>query len=196
MLGHPFLERLDAALVNAVPTLNIAIRGEWTAHTRRPNQIEIVDHFWNARLTSAGAFTGMAFLLTESGVYWAKASHASQDISAGVSFHAYAAMEPQQTTLAVNLDDVYLPSIPVVANLENPSEYLVDTTEVSSGRVACLARCDGKAFFVVLFASDAIQFGRNRLWRVRDSVARHLPPDIRELLNRRRAGVLRSRPAP
>jgi hypothetical protein len=196
MLGHPFLERLDGALANAVPTMNIAVRGEWTARTRRPNQTEIVDHVWDARLTSAGAFTGMAFLLTESGIYWAKAAHSSQDVSARVSFHAYVEIEPRQKTFAVGLDDVYLPSIPVVANFENPSECLVDTTVVSSGRVACLARCDGKGFFVVLFGSDSIMFGRNRLWRVRDPIASQLPPDIRELLTRRRAGVLRSGPTP
>jgi len=59
-------------------------------------------------------------------------------------------------------------------------------------RVACLARCDGKAFFVVLFARDSVKFGRNRLWRVQDSIASQLPPDIGELLTRRRAGVLRT----
>lgn len=192
MLGHPFLERLDAALADAVPSMSIAVHGEWSLSKRRSNQVEIVDRVWQARLTAASAFTGMALLFTESGVYWAKAARSSPEVSARVSFHAYAEADGH-ATFAVGLADIRLAGVPVVTNLEMPSECLADTAVVPAGRVACLARCDGKAFFVILFASDSVQFGRNRLWRVRDSVASRLPPDVGQLLTRRRAGVLRPR---
>ncbi len=191
MLGHPFLERLDAALVDAVPSMSIAVHGEWSLSKRRLNQVEVVDHVWEARLTAASAFTGMAMLCTESGVYWAKAALSSQEISARVSFHAYTEQEDGHATFAVGLGDVRLPGVPVVTNLKIPSECLADKAVVPAGRVACIARCDGKAFFVVLFASDSVKFGRNRLWQVRDSIASQLPPDVGQVLTRRRAGVLR-----
>lgn len=191
MIGHAFLERLDAALTGAVPSVSIAVHGEWSSCTRRLNQVEVVDHAWEARLTSATAFAGMAVLQTESCIYWAKAARASQEIDARVSFHAYAEAEDGQATFAVGLADVRLPGVPVVANLANPSECLVGAAVVHAGRVACLARCDGGAFFVLLFSRESVTFGRNRLWRIRDSIASQLPPDVTELLTRRRAGVLR-----
>jgi hypothetical protein len=141
--------------------------------------------------TTLTAFTGMALLCTESGVHWAKTARSSQEISARASFHAYTEQEDGHATFAVGLGDVRLPGVPVVANLKTPSEYLADTAVVPAGRVACLARCDSKAFFVVLFASDSVKFRRNRLWQVRDSIASQLPPDLGQLLTRRRAGVLR-----
>lgn len=193
MPGHPFLERLDAALVGAVPSMSIAVHGEWASRTRRSSQGEVVDHIWDARLTSVSEFTGMAFVRTESGVHWAKSARVSRQFSAGVSLHAYAhsGVEEAQKTFGARLDDVCLPGVPVVPKFGDPSECLVDTAVVPAGRVVCLARCGGNAFFVVLFAADTVKFGRNRLWRVRDSIASQLPADIGEVLTRRRAGVLR-----
>ena len=85
MLGHPFLERLDAALMSAVPSMSIAMHGEWSSRTRRSNQGEVVDHVWDGRLTSVSAFTGMAFPRTESRVYWAKSARSSQGQRARVT---------------------------------------------------------------------------------------------------------------
>ncbi len=57
MLDHPLLERLDAALVDAVPSMSIAVHGEWSLSKRRLNQVEVVDHVWDARLTAPSALT-------------------------------------------------------------------------------------------------------------------------------------------
>jgi hypothetical protein len=152
----------------------------------------VIHPVWDARLTAESAFTGMAFLQTDSGVRWAKAAHVSRGASVRVSFHAHAESNDERKTFAVSFDDAFLPSVPVVANSDPLGECLVDTPII----FACLARCDGNAFFVVLFAGGSVEFGRNRLWRLRDSMASQLPPDIRERLTRRRAGVLRPVPMP
>jgi hypothetical protein len=39
--------------------------------------MEIVDHIWEARLSSSSAFTGMVMLHTGSNVYWAKCAFRS-----------------------------------------------------------------------------------------------------------------------
>jgi hypothetical protein len=194
MLGHPFLERLDAALVDAVPSMSIAVHGEWAVRTRPSNRGEIVDHVWEGRLTAASAFTGMAFRQIGSGMYWVKTSLASRELGASVSFHRYADDSSAEQMFAAGIEGANLPSAPVATNFRHPSECLVDTTTFCAGRVVCLARCSGDASFVVLFAIESVTFGRNRLWRVRDSISSQFPPDIAELLTRRRAGVLR--PAP
>lgn len=194
MLPQAILGRMDVALLNLVPAVSVVVHGGWISRKRRSDQIGVVDHVWEARLTSASAFPGMALLQTASRVYWAKAAHTSQEITARVSMHGKGEQEPERMSFAVGLDDAYLPSVPVVASGGNPSEYLVHAAVVSTGRVACIARCDGNAFFVLLFSGDSVKFGRNRLWRLRDSVASQLPPDLGELLTRRRAGVLEPGP--
>src|SRR5262249_6430641 len=208
--GHPFLDRLDAALVDAVPSAIIGVRGEWASRARRSYQakvqlgsglgpcVEVVDHVWDGHLTAASPFTGMALLHTDSGIHWAKAAHASQELSVRVSLHGHghADHETDRMTFAVGLDDVLLPSVAVEASFAHPSECLVATDHIPAGRVACLARTGGRSFFVVLFASESVKFGRNRLWRLRDPIANQLPSDLGALLTRRRAGVLRPQPLP
>jgi hypothetical protein len=201
-LDHPILKQLDAALVHVVPTFDVSLDGAWTSHMRRYHRtkqppgsnpglgVDIVDHVWDGRLISPDPLTGMAFLLTQSGLHWAKAAHASQELTVDVSLHAYTERRSKHMTFAARLDDAHLPGVPVATNSAKPDDTVVVTNPVPTGRVACLARCDGNAFLVLLFPSQSIKFGRNRLWRLRDSIARGLPPHISELLTRRRAGVL------
>lgn len=61
--------------------------------------------------------------------------------------------------------------------------------EITTGRVTCLARTEAAAFYVLLLPRVLVQFGRNRLWRLRDRLVEPLPGEVRELLTRRRAGV-------
>jgi hypothetical protein len=195
-LGHPLLERLDAALVGAVPSTSIAIHGEWTPPARRLNQSKVVDQFWRGRLTADVAFTGMAFLHDKSRLYWAKSAHVSREVDVSVSFHAHAGDDDGAKTFSTSLADVRLPGVPVVAKREELERCLVARAVVPGGRVVCLARCDGNAFFVLLFVGESIKFGRNRLWRAREGIAGRLAPDLAELLTRRRAGFVRPAQAP
>jgi hypothetical protein len=203
MLGHVLLERLDAELAAIGTRGHIAVTGDWTSRTRRAYRggvqfgsgagpyVDVVDHAWEGRLRGPSAFTGMAFMQAESGLHWAKAAHTSEELSVRVSMHGYANDNGGRITFAAGLDDVFLPGVPADRPLEQPSACLLATDAIRLGRVTCLARAGDTAFFVLLFASDSVKFGRNRLWRLRDSIVDNLPPDLRELLTRRRAGLLR-----
>jgi hypothetical protein len=202
MLSHPLLDKVEAALTEVRANSVISVHGEWSLRSRRSYAagaqvgsgsgpyVDVVDHVWDGRLTGPAPFTGMAFLGTESMIYWAKAAHASQTLAVHVSLHGYAGYVADQMTFSVGLDDVLLPGVPVQASSGQPRACLVETNTIPTGRVTCLARSGAKAFFVLLLPTDAVKFGRNRLWRLRDSFATQLPEDVRELLTRRRAGVL------
>lgn len=202
MLGHPLLDRLDAALAETVPSATVGVHGDWTSRTRRSYEtaaqlgsglgpyIDVVDYVWVGRLSGATLITGMALLHTESGVHWAKAAHASEELRVQVSLRGYADWDPDRMNFAAGLDDAFPLSGPIEARFKHPSDCLVAAEVIPVGRVVCIARAGGTSFFVVLFARDSVKFGRNRLWRLRDSIADHLPSDLAELLTRRRAGFL------
>jgi hypothetical protein len=203
MLDHPLLDRLDTVLADAVPPGSASLHGDWASRSRRSYRttaqlgsgegpyVEVADHIWEGRLSAASALTGMVFLHAESTLHWAKAAHASQDLSLRVSLHGSADYQRTRITFAAGLDDAFVPSVPVEAGFCHPSECLVATDVVPVGRIARLASAGGRAFYILLLASESVRFGRNRLWRLRDSIAGRLPPDLRELLTRRRAGAVR-----
>jgi hypothetical protein len=201
MLGHALLDQLDAALAEVLPSADVGLSGEWSSRVRRAYQsgsqlgsgegpyVEVVDHVWDGRLGGAFPLTGMAFLLTGDGLYWAKAAHMSQEVVVRVSLSGHADYIADRMTFSVSLDDVVLPGVPVDMSSGQPRECVIATDVVPTGRVACVARSDGKAFFLLLLSGTCVKFGRNRLWRLRESFAVHLPPNLRELLTRRRAGA-------
>ncbi len=199
-LGPELLERLDTELAAAaVARGQVTVTGDWTSRTRRTYQaaeqlgsgagpyVEVVDQLWNGRLCGAHPFTGIAFMHTESGLYWAKAAHLSAELGIRVSVHG-TKDDTDGVMFSAGLDDAFLPAVPADRAFDHPSECLLATEVVPLGRVSCVARAGGNAFFVVLFAAYSVKFGRNRLWRLRDPIADRLAPDLRELLTRRRAG--------
>jgi hypothetical protein len=207
VFGHPLLDQLDAALTDLVPKALVALNGAWSSRMRRSYQskdqvgsgagpfVEVVDHLWDGQFESPDPFTGMAFLRTNSGLYWAKAAHASPTVPVRVSLHAYASHTTGHLTFAAGLGDVVLPGVPVPTSSDLPRACLVALHAVPVGRVVCIAKTDATAFFVVLLQRESVKFGRNRLWRLRDPLASSLPQDVRELMTRRRAGVLRTQPS-
>lgn len=207
MFGHPLLDQLDAALADVVPKALVALQGAWSSRMRRSYQskdqvgsgagpfVEVVDHLWDGHFESPDPLTGIAFLRTKSGVYWAKAAHASPTFPVRVSLHAHASYTAGHLTFATGLGDVVLPGVPVPTSSDLPSACLVAPHRVPAGRVVCIAKTDATAFFVVLLQSGSVKFGRNRLWRLRDPLASNLPQGVRELMTRRRAGVLRAQPS-
>lgn len=203
MLGHELLDRLDTELA-AAPVVGgqVTVTGDWTSRTRRTYQeagqlgsgtgpyVEVTDQLWNGRLSGPSAFTGIAFMHAESGLYWAKSAHMSEELAVRVSVHGWTNDDAGRILFAAGLDGAFLPGVPAARTFDQPSECLLATDVIPLGRVSCLARAGNKAFFVALFTADSVKFGRNRLWRLRDSIANRLPPDLRELLTRRRAGTL------
>jgi len=203
MLSHPLLDQLDAALAEILPSSEIGLHGQWSSLLRRSYRgqsqsgsgsgpyVEVFDDVWDGRLTATAAFTGIAFLRTDTCVYWAKAAHASAELAVRVSLTGNADPARASRTFCVGLDDIVLPAVPVRLETRQPSECVLATDVVPTARVTCIARCAETAFFVVVLPTNAVTFGRNRLWRLRESFAARLPDDVRALLTRRRSGVAR-----
>lgn len=201
MLSHPVLDQLDAALKDAVPAATIDVRGAWSSRSRRTYEsaaqlgsgsgpfVEVVDHLWDGCLAGSDVLTGMAFLQTPSALHWVKVASASPSLAVRVSLHAFASDTSGRMTFAAGLGGAFLPGVPVSASAGERGCVLAPAAVVA-GRVACVARAEGAAFFVLPLPSVAVSFGRNRLWRLRDRLASRLPADVREMMTRRRAGVL------
>jgi hypothetical protein len=201
VLCHPFLDQIDAALQELFPEQRVDVRGEWRSRPRRVYKsadqlgsgsgpyVEVVDHVWEGELTSIDPFTGMVFLLSGTGVYWAKAAHVSCTLPVRVSLHAYAGYDGDGVMFFANVGGAGAPSVTVSASTEAPRGILVAPSIIPMGRVVCLARADETAFFVVLIQGRFVKFGRNRLWRLRETLASRVPDDVRELMTRCRAGT-------
>jgi hypothetical protein len=137
---------------------------------------------------------GITFLLGAGSLFWAKTPDISSELPVDVSLHAYSEYTDRRATFTANLGGAYLPAISIPVNGELSDTCSVKQNVVITGRIACLAETDSAGFFVLLLTRDAITVGRNRLWRVRDEVASSLAIDLRDLLSRRRTGVVRSDP--
>ena len=102
VLNHPLLDQLDSSIRGLVPGKSVEFGGEWTTSSRRAYKseaqigtgagpfVEVVDFRWRGALTSAGPFSGIAFLVTAQGLYWVKAAESSLSLPVHVSFRAYA----------------------------------------------------------------------------------------------------------
>ena len=201
MLGHPVLDQLDAALKDAVPAATIDVRGEWSQQSRLTYEsaaqlgsgagpfVEVVDHLWEGCLSGSDVLTGMAFLQTPSALHWVKVASASRSLAVRVSLHAFASDASGRMTFAAGLGGAFLPGVPVSASA-GVRGCVIAPAAVEAGRVACLARAEGAVFFVLPLPSVAVKFGRNRLWRLVDRLASGLSADVREIMTRRRVGVL------
>ena len=199
---HPLLEQLDNTLRAHVPVERVECSGEWTEALRRTYTSElqagsgagpysaVVDRRWRGTLASPDPIGGMAFLATGKDVHWVKAPEISHALPVDVSLHAYAIAKPDRATFTASLAGAYLPGIPVHFQSAFSKACLVQPGSVSSGRLSCLARADTAAFFVLLLPRSVLEVGRKRLWRVRDEISASLPPPLRELLTRRRAGTI------
>jgi len=206
VLNHPLLDQLDSSLRAVVPAESVELRGEWTTSSRRTYRseaqlgtgsgplVDVVDLSWRGVLTCSSAITGIAFLLTADDLYWVKAPDASLTLPVHVSLHAYAGYTTEGATFTANLAGAYLPGVPVAGSAELRAACTLGPDVLTSGRVTCLARASSAAFFVVVIQRSLLKVGRKRIWRVRDDIASSLPAGIRELLTRRRGGVVR--PAP
>jgi hypothetical protein len=206
VLNHPLLDQLDSSICPVVPGESVEFGGEWTSSSRQVYKseaqigtgsrpfVEVVDFRWRGALTSAGLFSGIAFLLTADNLYWAKAPEVSLTLPVDVSLHAYAGHTAKGATFTASLAGAFLPGAPVAGSADLAGTCALGPNVLITGRVTCLARTDSAAFFVLLIQRGLLKMGRKRLWRLRDDVASSLPPGIRELLVHRRTGSIRSQP--
>ena len=206
MLNHPLLDQLDSSLSDLVPGESVEFRGEWSTPLRRIYKseaqvgtgsgpfVDVVDLRWRGALTSSGAISGIAFLLTASNLYWVKAAEASLTLPVDVSLTAYAGYTTEGATFTASMAGAYLPGVPVLGSADLAGACALGPNVLTTGRVTCLARANSAAFFVLLIQRGLLKVGRKRLWRVRAGIATSLPAGIRELLTRRRTGFVRSEP--
>jgi len=196
------LEQLDSLLSDLLPAQPIEFRGEWLTTTRRTYEsraqtgtgsgpvADVLDFRWQGALSSAVAISGIAFLLTSRAAHWVKAAKADMTLAVEVSFHACDGFRPEGATFTASLADAHLPGVPVRGARDPAAGCTLGSGTLTTGRVTCLARTDEAAFLVLPLQRDLLKFGRSHLWRLRDEVAVSLPPEIRELLTRRRTGVI------
>jgi hypothetical protein len=198
---HPLLEQLDVVLRDLISPDRVFVTGEWSAAPRRTYEsaaqvgsgagpfVDVVDLRWRGVLMSPAPISGIAFLLTQTDLYWAKAPEVSESLSVGVSLHAYADHTSGGATFSANMGGAYLPGVAVTVHSKLEEVCALGQSSVRTGRVSCIAEANGVAFFVLLFQRGVIKVGRKRLWHVREVIASSLPPTPSELLTRRRSGV-------
>ena len=204
MANPRLFDSLDIALRDCVTHKSVRFDGAWSQSLRRTYQGEaqlgtgagpfrdVTDLHWRGVLTSPDPISGICFLLTAGTLFWAKAPQISEELSVGVSLHAYSEYTAGRATFTANLAGAFLPAVPVGINGDFAETCTLTRDAVRTGSIARLAEAGSAAFFVLLFPRDVIKVGRKRLWRIRDEVAASLPVDLRELLTRRRTGVVRS----
>lgn len=200
MLNHHVLDRLDSALRDIVPAEPIEVRGEWSTAVRRTYKsgaqggtgrgpfVDVVDARWRGALTAASSIAAIAFLATAHDLYWVKSPDAAPTLPVDVSLHAYAASADQRATFTASLAGAYLPGVPTSVGPDLSKACALGPEVLATGRVTCIARTQSAAVLVLLIQRGILTVGRKRLWRLRDEVAASLPPDVRELLTRRRTG--------
>jgi hypothetical protein len=148
-----------------------------------------VDAFWKATVDCAQPVAGIAFLERGRSLDWVKSAPASLNLAIDVSLHAYADDPSLGATFSGGLGGERLPGVPVRCGADLEAACAIGPARAATGRAHRVAEIDGVAFVVLLLQRSLLKTGRNRLWRLRDAFAADLPPDVRDLLTRRRTGA-------
>jgi hypothetical protein len=204
VLTHALLEALNSVLEGRIDPMSVDIRGEWS-HSLRPAtatqasasgtcqpSADVIDRRWRGTLTAPVPIVGLAFLQTPDGLHWIKAPGIGLALPVEVSLSAYAGGRPEGATLGAALAGGYLPGVPVPSMQLAGDPRVLVPTGFQMGRVTCLARTEAVAFLVLVLPRESVTMERHRLWRVREQLASSLPPDVRQLLTRRRTGTVAS----
>ena len=149
-----------------------------------------MDLWWKGTLTADEPVGGVAFLRTDDELFWSKTSEISEELPVEISLHAYADYRTGRATFTARLDGADLPGVPVAIGSDLAAACSIEAISVETGRILCLGRASGAAFFVLLLPGAVLKMGRKRLWHVRDEFAASLPPAARELLTHRRTGTV------
>ena len=202
MIVPPSIERLASFFATLVPPLPVEITGAWSSSTRLvyrdKNQlgtgmgpfVEVIDLRWQGRIDCAEQVAGIAFLVRDDEVHWAKSPPPVPGPAVEVSLHARAGEHPEGATFATSLGGSGLPAVPIPTGANLAASCLLHPGSSQTGRAHIVATAEGVAFVVVLFQRAVIKVGRNRLWRLRDELAAGLPQPVREILTRGRTGVI------
>jgi hypothetical protein len=199
MLKAPFFQLLDSSI--ALPTEPVEIEGAWSKSLRRVYKsatqlesgsgpfVEVVDVRWTGTLKCSTEIAVLALLATATTIHWVKAPTISSSLPVEVSLHAYAGYTIDRATFASRIADASPPGVPIAAASDLTTACALGPRRFTSGHVTCLAQASEAAFAFVVFPRSVVKVGRNHLWRVRDHLASSMPPYIRNLLTRGRAGA-------
>jgi hypothetical protein len=147
---------------------------------------------WSATIECSTPLTGIAFMSTVSGIYWAKAGRPVEHALLKVSLHARANHVDGTATLSADLMGSVLPGIPVAFSGNVDASCKLGPSRFTTGRAHVVATADGGAFAVILLPAAVIKMGRNHLWHLRDELATSLPDHVRTVLTRGRTGAFRA----
>ena len=200
---HPAFDALDSSLAELVSDEPVDFDGDWLTSVRRKYSAarehgpglgpfdEVMDLRWCGALTSPAPVAGLAFLATATDVFWSRSAPPSVIQRVELSFHMFAAGEPAGATFTASLGESMLPGVPVAGSLSSIQGYVPAPAQIPVGRVVRVARVDSVEFLVLLLPGRLLEVARKRLWHLRDPPASSLPAGVRELLTRRRTGVIR-----
>jgi hypothetical protein len=199
---HPLFDEIDASLAAFMPRDPVHVVGRWMSATSRTYQAEehsgtgtgpfrdVIDTRWEGTLSCPTPMAGIAFMAIGTELLWAKSTPAAPTLPVIVSFHAYAEYSAERATFAAGMGGARLPGVSVACHADVVEDCTLGQTRLSTGCVEELAHVDNVGFFALLMPQQLLKVGRHRLWRVREKFASSLPPQIREILTRRRAGTI------
>jgi hypothetical protein len=204
MRRHPLFDELDASLAALVPNEPVELVGNWLPATRRAYEtasqsgarsgpfVDVVDLRWRGTLACAAPIAGVAFLVTVAELFWAKSTPASASLDVDVSLHAYADYSLKLATFTAAIGGAVLPGIAVPCGVDLSGACTMGQRHLATGRVEQLAQTEQAALVVLLIQGRFLKVARHRLWRIRKELAASLPPDVRDILTRRRSGSIPS----
>jgi hypothetical protein len=200
MMQHAFLQHLESSLAERIPRLPVELQGDWSEKTRRTYAsetqlatgagpyVDVVDRWWRGTLTCPDEISGIAFLLTEKRIDWAKAPTASSTLPVAASLHAYANHVREHATFTAQLGGAILLGVPVLVQNDFDAVCSIEPSTLTTGQIQILAQTNTAVFAVLLLPRMLLKFGRNRLWHLRQEFTTTLPPDICQFLTLQRAG--------
>lgn len=196
-----FFQILGLALSDLAPQETLACHGQWSTSSRHVYAstaqlgsgegpfVEVVDARWSGTLSAPFEFSVIAFLATSGQIFWAKSSTVSTVLPLQVSVTAG---EPahQTATFTGSAGSASLPAIPIASPRTLEAVCGAQPRLLTTANVARIAETTEGAFFIAALPRPLLKVGRNHLWRIRDELAPRLPPVIRDVLTRRRAGTI------
>ena len=195
-----WFDELNTSLGRVMPCEPVNLDGRWIPVTRRAYQsrsqlgsgsapfVDVIDYRWKGTMSCSTPIAGVAFMHAGGTVRWSKSQPAMLTMPIDLSLSGYADYMPDRATFGATLGGATL-SAPFEHRGELAEAADVRRSALVTARVERIAHVAGATFFVLLLDGRFLQVGRHRLWRVKEDIASSLPPDVRELLTRKRNGV-------
>jgi hypothetical protein len=203
--GRQLVEDVASSLRTLMAGETAVFAGAWLPVSRRtyvsPAQHgtgagpfkEVIDYRWDGAFSSSAPIAGIAFALEPAFTYWVKSSPPSLELPVSIRVAAYADGSDDRCTVTLGLGGSFLPGFPAPATPGLPALALGAGTH-PLGTALSIVQAPSVELCVVLVPGSLVEMGRNRLWRLRDRQAPHVPEPIRTLLTRRRSGRIATAP--